>query len=470
MRSLASGDPFQRNNAALFNKQAKFMEAFVYNYQGYTSMSLYYPNYQFMGYEQLRTFFTWRTRVRQGEAPQTDLSYLFLYIYELLACIGVDNPAEVPDKLLTLWESYRQCEPTLDRYLLLWLKDYHVYYPLPWSFTDFVKKHGLHCYYPELFLFDASVKDKLLIWNGLSTYDVTKSKFYNAGNEALLSNCFEAVLTGLQKLCAEFRTPIEGLFRLSLSARYRWYPFQRALFHIRYDLPDRTVEMPGGEWFLCSHNIWTAQTLIRDNGRMELIGYLLKKTEASLRQTVKYKHKLHAVPNTFANNLTRPGIPVSLLEKTIENAVAGFHRDRNRTVVIVDSQNLERIRKEALGIQDRLIVPEETDVTIPNSINDEAAAMPVSWQDSEPSFQDSSGWASFKEALSPAEYQALAIALRGGAGFKALADESGIMIEILVDGINEKAVDHIGDRVLEMNGGLTIYDEYWDNIAEMVGS
>jgi len=38
----------------------------------------------------------------------------------------------------------------------------------------------------------------------------------------------------------------------------------------------------------------------------------------------------------------------------------------------------------------------------------------------------------------------------------------------LADSINEKAVDFIGDNLLEMDDEMIIYDEYRENIAEMV--
>ena len=55
MRNLASGNPFARNDAGLFYKQAKFMERFSDDYWGQARFSMYYPYYQHMGYEQLRT-------------------------------------------------------------------------------------------------------------------------------------------------------------------------------------------------------------------------------------------------------------------------------------------------------------------------------------------------------------------------------------------------------------------------------
>lgn len=54
-----------RLQAVLFYKQAKFMENFEDDYEGNAPFSMYFPNYQMMSYEQLRTYFTWRSRVTQ---------------------------------------------------------------------------------------------------------------------------------------------------------------------------------------------------------------------------------------------------------------------------------------------------------------------------------------------------------------------------------------------------------------------
>ena len=54
------------------------------------------------------------------------------------------------------------------------------------------------------------------------------------------------------------------------------------------------------------------------------------------------------------------------------------------------------------------------------------------------------------------------------ATIKALADENGIMLEVLADNINEKASGHIGDNILETGETMTVYDEYKEKISEMM--
>jgi hypothetical protein len=75
--------------------------------------------------------------------------------------------------------------------------------------------------------------------------------------------------------------------------------------------------------------------------------------------------------------------------------------------------------------------------------------------------------------LSDTELAALSLALRGGADrhvhMKKFADQRGLMLEVLADGINEKATDIIGDNILTVDETITIYDDYRDNVANIAG-
>ena len=74
-------------------------------------------------------------------------------------------------------------------------------------------------------------------------------------------------------------------------------------------------------------------------------------------------------------------------------------------------------------------------------------------------------WTTFRDALSPLEREALALALRGDdAGMRALADANGVMLEVLADGINEKAMDCVGDNILSLDDGVAVYEEYKDKL------
>jgi len=486
MRKLALERPFARSDSELFYKQARFMEDFTDDYEGNAKFNMYYPFYQHMGYDYLRTYFTWRTKVRNGDVQPISLSYIFLYIYELLSGIGTSDPNDGLGKLLEIWKAFSKEYPTIEKYMPKWLKDYHVFYELPHSFSEFVEDHNLQKYYSMVLLFDENAENKLELWNGISGYDITNSKFYKEGNEELLSDCFDTVFKAIQDFCTERNTRLEDLLVYSVSRRSPWQPFKQAHFGSRVRQTDREIIISEFERYYCKHGQWTANLPIFYSSQKDFVGYILKKTEACLRQEVKYKYKLVADIRSGSKpfrELQRPAAKRVELDKVIEKAVADFHRDLTRTVVKVDHTNLARIREEALETQEQLIVPEEETVhglpiektdTHPPSLRgakgDAAIQTPLLTKQPEEdeltmSFAD--GWKALKAALTDIERQALSIALNDGAGVKTFADENSIMLEVLADSINEKAADYIGDSILEIDDEMILYDEYRENIASI---
>jgi len=499
MRRLASERPFARNDSELFYRQARFMEDFTDDYSGNAKFNMYYPYYQNMGYEYLRTYFTWRTKVRSGEIIQTSLSYIFLYVYELLSGVGVDDATDGLNKLLALWDAFSEENPTLEKYLSSWLKDYHIFYELPHNFSNFVEQRCMQKYYSLSLLFDENVENKLELWNNVSGYNVTNSKFYKNGNEQLMSDCFAVVLVAVQDFCKKRSTRFEDLLVYSVSRRSPWQPFKQALFQSQTKQNDREIIMSDFEQYFCKNGQWTAKLPIYYSTQKDFVGYIIKKTEACLRKVMNYKYKLIADMKSGGKpfrELQRPAAKRAELDKLIEKAVADFHRDMTRTVVTVDHSNLARIREEALETQGQLIVPEaenvaqlfskepkaDTTVTITEQQANEAIQAHETPHNTESLFTAepeltisfSDGWKALRNALSDVERKALSIALQvsmenSAESTKAYADENGIMLEVLADSINEKAADYIGDSILEVDEELILYGEYVDNITGMLG-
>jgi len=483
MRKLALARPFARSDSELFYRQARFMEDFTDNYEGNAKFNMYFPYYQNMGYDYLRTYFTWRTKVRNGNIEQTSLSYIFLYIYELLSGIGTENPTDGLNKLLEVWSKFSKEHPPIEKYLSKWFKDYFVFYELSSSFSEFIEEHQMQKYFSLTLLFDENVENKLVLWNSISGYDVTNSKFYKEDNEQLISDCFSAVLNAIQKFCTARNTRFEDLLVYSVSKRSPWQPFKQALFQSRVKQTDREIKLSEFERYYCKHGQWTANLPIYYSSQKDFIGYIIKKTEACLRQEVKYKYKLVADIRAGMKpfrELQRPAAKRAELDKIIEKAVSDFYINLNRIAVKVDHTNLARIREEAQETQEQLIVPEERqgdgssvllqsyDDTV-NNIKNKKTEEPSPCLPEPPqtlSFAD--GWKALKTALTDVELKALSLALQEGADIKAFADENGIMLEVLADSINEKATDLIGDSLLELDDEIILYDEYRENIAGMM--
>ncbi len=68
--------------------------------------------------------------MRRGTVEETSTSFAFLYLYELICGIGVDDPLDGFNKIKAFWDVYRAFEPGIDRFARVWLQDYAVFHGL----------------------------------------------------------------------------------------------------------------------------------------------------------------------------------------------------------------------------------------------------------------------------------------------------------------------------------------------------
>ena len=71
-----------------------------------------------------------------------------------------------------------------------------------------------------------------------------------------------------------------------------------------------------------------------------------------------------------------------------------------------------------------------------------------------------------KRSLSETELSALSVIETGSQDLKQFADQAGVMVEVLVDGINEKAFDLIGDNLIDED--FSLYEEYKEQVKELL--
>lgn len=118
------------SEAELFYRQGLMMADFEDDCPYNGTFKSYFPTYNAMSDRQLRGYFTWRAQVRRGNIEETSTSFAFLYLYELICGIGVDNPRDGYDKIKAFWDAYRAFEPGIDRFARVWLQDYAVFHRL----------------------------------------------------------------------------------------------------------------------------------------------------------------------------------------------------------------------------------------------------------------------------------------------------------------------------------------------------
>ncbi len=461
-----SRDRFQ---TVLFYKQAKLMEHFEDDYEGNAPFSMYFPYYQRMGYEQLRTYFTWRSGVRGGIVRRTAFSYVFLYLYELINNIGVQNCEDGLSKLAFLWQEYRGYEKKLDRYMNEWIKDYYITNEFSEPFEALLQKTGnlQELYRPS------GAGSFFDFYYPYSDYKIKKSIFYTPETAKTIRACFDCVVKALDEFMRGQGGEFEDLIFYSKSSS--WTPFSNALYcSFSRRNKNRFVKISDTERYRCENGRWTSSKnkIPKENGRL-LIGYLLKRIEQFYRGKRHFKYRVTANPKKIdAAELARQiGDPRDLFAR-IDAAVAAYDRRSRRRIVTVDAGRIETIRENAQKIQERLSADEEEAEPDPPAGSPEpeirrpAPAEPPSG----PAAGAADAWGAFARSLSRTELTAVRMILRSAPArdLHAFSKENGTMPEVLVDGINQKALDAVGDNIMELSDQITIFDEYKDDLKRVI--
>lgn len=158
----------------------------------------YYPTYGDMSSRQKKWYFYWRNKVRNNSYPETSLSYIFVYVYELLCGIGARDKSDGLNKLMAVWKNYRQEYPSLDNYLSEWVFDYCHIHNLPYEPPPFDDDTVLNEIVMNRLIEDHNnkhpLKLPLYLIKSLSDYKITKSKLYKS-HEQLMRSAITKVIS-----------------------------------------------------------------------------------------------------------------------------------------------------------------------------------------------------------------------------------------------------------------------------------
>ena len=463
----------------LFYKQARFMEDFEDDYTGSAPFSMYFPTYQSMGYEQLRTYFTWRSHARKGIIEKTSFSYVFVYLYELINNVGVRDCEDGLRKLVSVWDGYRGYEKKLDSYMNVWVRDYYT-------------TNGFTVPFDEVLRGDP-VLQRLFVRSGpagafdyyetFSDYRVRKSRFFTPQTETAITGCFNHVIKALDAFSSEKNVPFASLVFYTDSGS-GWMPFSKALYCSRSrSIQNKVVRLSDAEVYRCENGHWTSSRnrIVRGNGRA-LIGYILRRIEQFYRKTAKYRYKLTADRQKIhLDELARLLPEPEHLFGEIDRAIVAYYRLSHRETITVDAGRLETIRANAQRIQEKLLEgvqpggPEASDPEMPPPAKAEPPAAKPSPAPSAPAKPDepaagANGWRTFVHSLDACEKTAVCKMLQDTSvrELQAFAQKSGVMLEVLADSINQKALDAAGDTLFELDDEITVFEEYRNAVQKEI--
>lgn len=427
----------------LFYQQGKLMEDFEDDCPYHGTFLRYYPTYQTMYNDQMRGYFTWRTAVRHGQIEKTSLSFVFIYIYELLNQIGVRSPEEGFETLYRFWQSYREIDPHLDRYVRQWLIDYVVYNGLD---SDLLARFSdLSFDRNVLILLHAGEHGPDEVFDALaalSTYHMENSRFYKQYPEDVrdvVCAAFDAWSSYYAK--NRQKSLLEKLFGRKISCPYQM--FQSAVFYDRRKHEDYCYTINEIHTYTCKNGAWTCEKYYGNHGRNRELGAMLRAVDCLMRQKYGFKNQLKEEPVTKVLQ----GIILREIDRQLER-----NRRESAPKIEIDVSKLQGIRQAAAVTQRKLIVedPEEEPVV---------EAPPPE----EPESTENDA------GLTGTEVRYLRALLCGGDP-AAVLREAGAMESVVVDAVNEKLFDRFGDTIILFDGDAPeLIEDYTDDLKGIIG-
>ena len=195
----------------------------------------YWPTYESMDRSQKAWYFYWRNEVRNERYPDTDLSYIFVHIYEILSGIGWKEATNGYVQLMKLWEAYKERFPKLDNYLFDWSHDFAQLHNLNYSIPEgadlrLPSQAALRDMLIDRHREDRPLKLSFALVDALCDYSIAGGKFYKDGNQMLMHDAIPRVVALAD--AALLKKKGKGILELYGPNRTRkqtYYAFQSAV-------------------------------------------------------------------------------------------------------------------------------------------------------------------------------------------------------------------------------------------------
>jgi hypothetical protein len=480
------------DSAKQFFEQAKLTENLTDDFSEPLEKENHTSIYAQMTNNELRAYFTWRTKIRAGEHPAANMAHIRLYAYELIHNIGAVDIDDAVKKMADILLHYGASMRSIYKFMISLIKDYYLCNSFDMDFVDFAKKYHIEPYFPNVFLSLGLSDNWFALYSQLSNYKILESRFYTQSSAPMIAACFNAVIGNVTSYFKNEGLSLEEVMVGNSMPEHWWQPFKNAPYFQRTKTPNKKVTLCANESYECKNGEWFCLSFPQRNpAGAHIAGYIIKRIEARMREITQFKYKLSpdvsalidALPSGTMKDkqVLLPLLANPSFDRTIDDAVSEYFKANHPRVfadpqsiftepvkVNIDTTQLDAIRKNAAGNQERLTVPSD-DEGVEIGFAPKAVEPPLPIDENM-----SGGWDGLYAQMAKMDKQALSIILAGeNITDKLLAlsqENGGLMVEVMVETINELALRCVGDNIIESSGGnVNVYNEYIDNIRQIMG-
>ena len=441
-RSLEKGAArMYQNRRSLFLNQAKLLEFYKDDYEGEYISHCYYPTYDLLNNQELRSYFAWRTKVRNGDIQPSCSCFAYLYLYELINGIGTGTPVEGLHKMDDFAAAYKEYESSLMNYYANWRKSYIIYYNLSDSFLGGEEREGEEAHMAVLDSAQEQTDDAIAAAvKQLAPGWLNRSKFYKT-HQTDMDRVIVRVLRRMHQhySARSKRTFSEQLFGSRETHSVDLFCYAVFCDPLRHE--NSRYYITDSHYYECRNGYWTETSCFIDSHKRRKLENLMKTIDASLRvalndgKPIKSPSQLKWVTKVIEEE-------VAALLETQKQQEAAAKR------VQIDYSALAQIRREAAITQDKLATEEEMEEEAPPAV-----------QPPPPQPETLPGDC----PLDKTQYRLMQNLLYGGD--TSWVQREGKMVSVLLDSINEILYDTFQDAVIE---DQQVVEDYIDELKEMV--
>ena len=456
MKRIAGEQNGYLSLSRIFLNQARFMADFEDDYDVKCPFTCYYPTYRMMNDDQLRCYFSWRSKIRRGQIERVSLSYAFVYIYELLALVGADGPADAFCKLKAFSDTYGEIEPDIGPYIDRWSEDFVVYYALS---SELLSDCPSYKNSRATEILEAMPGDDELFGalTALSSYNIERSKLfkqYPEETKALMCQVWRDFSAYCEK--KKMRPLVQRFFGV-----VSWHPYDMFDGAVFCDVnKNEDVFYAAGETYKYRrlNGRWYRYSYYSPDKKNRPLGNVMKFADSKLRE----KHGI--APLKADGTKVLSDIVDKAIEKTEKEAA-----EKERRTVRVDFSALEQIRKASVKTRESLLTDEEREEGVQvNTDSEEALIETYRTADDEESIEDENGETTADEnsySLTEAELQIIKSILHGE-NAEASARKYGVILSVAVESINEKLFDAVCDNVIFFDADTPTAEEYYEDFLK----
>jgi len=418
----------------------------------YVPLTSYWPTYSGMNESQKQYYLYFRTAFMAGETPKTDLSYIFIAIYEILNH-GIAPSEETCRTLLRYWTAYRAKFPRLDLYVPRWAVDYILTNDLPISLYEIARAvPEAASQYAEII--DAVLNDGMKeglhampvpLWRYFCTYEVSTSKLWNGPHREVFETTLRTVFRVLDQAVRKAKNTSLLTLYLPPEEKKEYTSYTGAVCARQYRRSLRLTYHP-----------------ITKSGKLHtLLENAVKYTENALRTRYKIMGRLRV--GTLPEQV-RTLIDAVLAQKD----PAELPQKKPLVIDIAQAAQLEQsswdnTKKllDAIEPTDDVLIPDAESVTA----RPEPTADSPMITASESANADGSETETFFHKLTELQREFLFAVMDGTSAdiLDTICANEFLLPDAVADEINEQAADYFGDIILDNS---TIIEDYIDFLTQ----